>query len=109
VDQIISNLNINNNKKKAFYALCYATFALTLDSISTIHFKWGINWGIFHWQLKNGFEVSTFILWFAIPFIFTFRSIDWKYFGASRLKKKYCVTVFCAFHDRVISGNFYSV
>ena len=83
----ISNYHKNTNKKKAFYALCYATFALTVDSMSTIHFNWGINWGIFHWQLKNGFEVSTFILWFVIPFVFTFRSIDWKYFGVSRLKK----------------------
>lgn len=49
--------------------------------------KWGIDWGIFYWQLKNGFEVSTFILWFAIPFVFTYKSIDWKYFGVSRLKK----------------------
>jgi hypothetical protein len=85
--KIISQLNLNENKKKALYALFYAIFALTLDSISTIHLKWGIDWGIFHWQLKNGFEVSTFILWFAIPFLFTFKSIDWKYFGISRLKK----------------------
>ena len=87
MDKIIPRLNVNDNKKKAFYALCYAIFALTIDSISTIHLKWGIDWGIFYWQLKNGFEVSTFILWFAIPFVFTYKSIDWKYFGVSRLKK----------------------
>jgi membrane protease YdiL (CAAX protease family) len=87
MDKIIPKLNLNDNKKKAIYALFYAIFALTIDSISTIHLKWGIDWGIFYWQLKNGFEVSTFILWFAIPFVFTYKSIDWKYFGVSRLKK----------------------
>ena len=87
MDKIIPKLKLNNNKIKAIYALCYAIFALTIDSISTIRLKWGIDWGIFHWQLKNGFEVSTFILWFAIPFVFTYKSIDWQYFGVSRLKK----------------------
>jgi hypothetical protein len=35
MDKIIPRLNVNDNKKKAFYALCYAIFALTIDSIST--------------------------------------------------------------------------
>lgn len=85
----------DNHKRTAVYVFLYASFALIIDSISTAQLDWIIDWGIFHWKLENGFEVSTFILWFVIPFIFSVKSMDWGYFGISRLKKNDIYFVLC--------------
>lgn len=87
MNMFFSIKGVSSTQKYAALVLLYVVFALTVDTLSTVHAKWIIDWGVFHLKLRNGFEVSTFVLWFLLPFLFTFRSIDWKYFSFSRWAK----------------------
>lgn len=65
----------------------YAVFALTVDSLSTNHTQWLINWSTFYWRLKSGFEMSTAILWLGIPVLFMWRDLDLRVFTFGRWEK----------------------
>lgn len=62
---------------------------LLVDTASTLQWQWLIDWGSLHWQLENGFELSTFVLWLVIPFLLCLPDMDWGYlFGFSRLRRR---------------------
>lgn len=65
----------------------YAILALAIDSLSTQHAYWLIDWSRFYWRLKNGFEMSTAILWLGIPVLLMCRDIDIRVFTFARWKK----------------------
>ena len=65
----------------------YAVFALTADSLSTNHTHWLINWSRFYWRFKNGFEMSTAILWLGIPVLLMWRDLDIRVFTFARWEK----------------------
>jgi membrane protease YdiL (CAAX protease family) len=65
----------------------YAVFALTVDSLSTNHTHWIINWSRFYWRLNSGFEMSTAILWLGIPVLLMWRDLDVRVFTFARWKK----------------------
>jgi hypothetical protein len=71
----------------AIMMLLYAVFALTVDSLATNHTRWVIDWSIFYWRLKNGFEMSTAILWLGIPVLLMWRDLDLRVFTFGRWKK----------------------
>ena len=71
----------------AIMMVLYAVFALTVDSLSTNHTRWIIDWWMVYWRLKNGFEMSTAILWLGIPVLLMWRDLDIRVFTFGRWKK----------------------
>ena len=77
----------NTNKAYAISMVIYAILALAVDSLSTNHAYWLIDWSRFYWRLKSGFEMSTAILWLGIPVMLMCRDIDIRVFSFARWKK----------------------
>lgn len=67
--------------------LVYVGSAHAIDTFSRLHVTWLFPWRTFYWQLENGFEISTFILWLVIPFFLVSRRIDWHYFTFRRWQR----------------------
>lgn len=66
----------------------YAVAALTVDSLATLHVRWGwIKWSRLYWAFPNGFEASTCILWLVVPCLLMARNLDIGYFTFTRWKK----------------------
>jgi hypothetical protein len=77
----------DTNKAYAMSMVIYAILALAIDSLSTQHAYWLIDWSRFYWRFGNGFEMSTAILWLGIPVLLMCRDIDIRVFTFSRWKK----------------------
>jgi hypothetical protein len=77
----------NTKKAYAILMVVYTIAALTVDSLSTNHTHWLINWSTLYWRLKSGFEMSTAILWLGIPAILMWRDLDLRVFTFARWKK----------------------
>jgi membrane protease YdiL (CAAX protease family) len=77
----------DTNKAYAMCMVLYAILALTIDSLSTQHAYWLIDWSRFYWRFKSGFEMSTAILWLGIPVLLMCRDIDIRVFTFARWKK----------------------
>ena len=65
----------------------YAIVALTVDSLSTVQSDWLLDWSKFYWRLGSGFEMSTAILWLAVPAILMCRDFDIGVFTFARWRK----------------------
>lgn len=65
----------------------YAVAALAVDSLATANSQWLIDWSVFYWRLRYGFEISTTILWLVIPCALMFPHLDPHCFTFRRWKK----------------------
>lgn len=78
----------SGNKTYAAIMIFYAAAALTVDSLATVHARtWGIQWSVFYWSFRSGFEASTCILWLVIPALLMARHFDIHVFTLRRWKK----------------------
>ncbi len=77
----------SGKKLYAFLMVAYAIAALTVDSLSTMHSRWMVDWSRLYWSFRSGFEASTFILWLVIPCLLMGRDLDFRYFTFSRWKR----------------------
>jgi hypothetical protein len=68
-------------------AVAYVIAALLLDTLVSQRAELVIEWGRFAWPHSSGADLSKFTLWFAIPFIFALRGMDFQYFTFARWKK----------------------
>ena len=69
--------------------ILYVIAALGIDMLALYGCRWGIDWrNTFSWRLSNGVDLYKFIAWFVIPFLFTFRNMDWGYWGIKRWHRR---------------------
>lgn len=70
-----------------FIVLAYVAVVHTVDTLAHQHVRFLMDWHMFRWQLRCGFDVFEFVFWFVIPVLFMARRLEWGYFGFGRWKR----------------------
>lgn len=69
--------------------MAYIAVVHTVDTLAATGAYYGLDWTLFSWQGRNGFDWFKFLAWLVVPLaaLTLLRRMDWGYFGFRRLRR----------------------